>query len=137
MRRIVLALAALLGVSTAQAQPVYPANLYPVVQDVPGRWIWRLRTDSVVQVSVPGIGAGVFEFWLIGENRGSGEARYASARIGLDCAGNRWVRERLVPRNAAGEVISDVPVGDHPDHWVPVAAGTSIDGARNILCRRQ
>jgi hypothetical protein len=115
----------------AEAQP---QELGPVIQDVPGRWIWRLRPDSVVRVNVPGIGANVHEFWIVGENRGTAGARYAHARIGMDCASRRAVRERLVALDAARNVISSSVVGDHPRNWMPFGAGTSVDGARLLLC---
>ena len=119
----------------AQTQHEAPAReLGPVIQDVPGRWIWRLRPDSVVRVNVPGIGASVHEFWIVGENRGTAGARYAHARIGMDCASRRFVRERLVALDAARNVVSTSAVGDHPRNWIPFAPGTSIDGARLLLC---
>ena len=119
----------------ALAQAEAPAQeLGPVIQDVPGRWIWRLRPDSVLRVNVPGIGANVLEFWIVGENRGTSGARYAHARIGMDCASRRFVRERLVALDAARNVTSTSVVGDHPRNWMAFAPGTSIDGARLLLC---
>jgi hypothetical protein len=129
-------LAAALGLSAASAaaQTQLPAELNPVIQDVPGRWIWRLRPDSVLRVRVPGIGESALEFWIAGENRGTTGARYANARIGLDCASGRFVRERLVSFDAARNQTSESTIGDHPRNWAPIVAGTSIDGARRLLC---
>ncbi|HEX8193438.1 MAG TPA: hypothetical protein VF552_11120 [Allosphingosinicella sp.] len=132
MYRILLAAA--LAASAAGAHAQAP-ELGPVVQDVPGRWIWRLRPDSVVPVNIPGIAANAQEFWIVGENRGTSGARFAHARIGLDCRGNRFVRERLVSLDADRNVITDNSVGDHPSNWTAILAGTSIDGARRLLCR--
>ena len=130
--------AAALGVSAfavpGQAQTQASSELQPVIQDVPGRWIWRLRPDSVVRVNVPGVSANALEYWIVGENRGTSGARYAHARISMDCATRRFVRERLVSRDAAGNVTSDVAVGDHPVNWTAYVAGTSIDGAHRLLC---
>ncbi|HZF94143.1 MAG TPA: hypothetical protein VEZ20_04630 [Allosphingosinicella sp.] len=128
-----LAVSASAGHGQIQAE-AQPQELGPVIQDVPGRWIWRLRADSVVRVNVPGIGANVHEFWIVGENRGTTGARYAHARIGMDCASRRAVRERLVALDAARNVISSSVVGDHPSNWMPFGPGTSVDGARLLLC---
>lgn len=119
------------GQTPAEAQP---QELGQVIQDVPGRWIWRLRRDSVLRVNVPGISSSALEFWIVGENRGTSGARHAHARIAMDCASRRFVRERLVALDAARNVISTSDVGDHPANWMPFAPGTSIDGARLLLC---
>jgi hypothetical protein len=142
MYKRLIAAALAMAVSTAgQAQTLVEApapETGPVIQDVPGRWIWRLRPDSVLRVNVPGISApgsaGALEFWIVGENRGTSGARYAHARIAMDCASRRFVRERLVAMDAARSVTSTSTVGDHPKNWMTFAPGTSIDGARLLLC---
>lgn len=130
---IMLAAAGIASVASAQSAP--PPNLYPLLSSDNNGWTWYLRSTTLRTANART--DQLYDFWMVGTNPGSSNARGAIAHVKLSCANKQFIQLRLVSRDGAGAVISESTSGDHKTNWKDIAAGTPTAGAYKLLCQSE
>lgn len=132
MSKLLIMFAALGVASIASAQSAPSPNLYPLLSSDSGGWTWHLRRTTLRTASLRT--DQLYDFWMVGTNRGSSSARGAIAHVKISCANKQFVQLRLVSRDGAGKVISEASAGDHRTNWKAISSGTPTAGAYILLC---
>lgn len=132
MSKLLIMLAAVGAASFASAQSSPSSNLYPLLSSDSSGWTWYMRRTTLRTANLRT--DQLYDFWMVGTNRGSSNARVAIAHVKLSCANKQFVQLRLVSRDGAGKVISEAAAGDHKTNWKAISSGTPTAAAYDLLC---